>query len=88
LADTHEIPVEQVKAQLEQENRMVALMDELLSFKIIDWVMENNDVVVSPELAAEQAAQAAAETATEVVTEAAPETAAEESEEAPVEQSV
>jgi trigger factor len=83
LADTHEIPVEQVKAQLEQENRMVALMDELLSFKIIDWVMENNDVVVSPELAAEQAAQVAA-----AAPEAAPEASAEESEEAPVEQSV
>ncbi len=47
LAETHEIPVEQVKSQLEQENRMVALMDELLSFKIIDWVMENNDVVAT-----------------------------------------
>lgn len=49
LATTHEIPVEEVKQQLEQENRMVALMDELLSFKIIDWIMENNDVVVSEE---------------------------------------
>jgi trigger factor len=81
LADTHEIAVEQVRSQLEQENRMVALMDELLSFKIIDWVMENNDVVVSPELAAEQAASA------ETVAEASAEEA-EVSEGEPVEQSV
>jgi len=75
LAETHEIPVEQVKAQLEQENRMVALMDELLSFKIIDWVMENNDIVVSEELSqAEEAAKTADAPA--------------ESQEAPVEQSV
>lgn len=46
LAANHDISVEQVKQQLEQENRMVALMDELLSFKIIDWIMENNEIVI------------------------------------------
>lgn len=47
LANTHGLPVEQVKAQLQQDNRMVALMDELLSYKIIDWVMENNEIIVT-----------------------------------------
>lgn len=47
LASTHGVPVDQVRAQLQQENRMVALMDELLSYKIIDWVMENNEIVVT-----------------------------------------
>jgi len=47
LAETHSVPVDQVRAQLQQDNRMVALMDELLSYKIIDWVMENNNIVVT-----------------------------------------
>lgn len=46
LAETHGVPVDQVRAQLQQENRMVALMDELLSYKIIDWVMESNEIII------------------------------------------
>lgn len=61
LAEAHGVPVEQVRAQLQQDNRMVALMDELLSYKIIDWVMENNEVVISEDAEAEAAAEAAAQ---------------------------
>lgn len=46
LAETHGVDEAQVRAQLQQQNRMVALMDELLSYKIIDWVMENNEVTI------------------------------------------
>lgn len=46
LAETHGVDEAQVRAQLQQQNRMVALMDELLSYKIIDWVMDHNEVTV------------------------------------------
>ncbi|MGV3522785.1 MAG: trigger factor [Candidatus Sericytochromatia bacterium] len=68
LADTHEVPVDQVKAQLQQDNRMVALMDELLSYKIIDWVMEHNEVVYTDEADAEEEAPESAEAEAEMVT--------------------
>jgi len=57
LAETHDVPVEQVRSQLQQENRMVALMDELLSYKIIDWVMDNNEIIIDEN--AEQMEEAA-----------------------------
>lgn len=55
LAETHGVDEAQVRAQLQQQNRMVALMDELLSYKIIDWVMDHNEVTVSEEAATEEA---------------------------------
>lgn len=73
LADSHGVDVAQVRAQLQQDNRMVALMDELLSYKIIDWVMDNNEVEVSDKAdemtvitTAIDAAEAVAEIAHEV----------------------
>ncbi|MEZ0373196.1 MAG: trigger factor [Candidatus Sericytochromatia bacterium] len=73
LASAHNVPVEQVKQQLQQDNRMVALMDELLSYKIIDWVMDHNEILVTDkadELEALdqsiEAAEAVAEVAHEV----------------------
>lgn len=63
LANAHNLPVSQVRAQLQQENRMVALMDELLSYKIIDWVMDHNEVEVSED--ADDEVEASAEEAAE-----------------------
>lgn len=64
MADSYQIPVAQVKQQLEQEGRTVALMDELLSYKIIDWVLENNEVQIGEEeAAAESEAELAEQTA-------------------------
>lgn len=63
LASAHNVPVEQVRAQLQQENRMVALMDELLSYKIIDWVMDHNEIVVSDKADEIEALDGAIETA-------------------------
>jgi len=67
LANTHSLPVEQVKAQLQQDNRMVALMDELLSYKIIDWVMENNEIIVTDKADELDALDSTIETAEAVV---------------------
>lgn len=55
LANAHNVPLEQVRAQLQQDNRMVALMDELLSYKIIDWVMDHNELVISEDVLLEEA---------------------------------
>lgn len=101
IAETHDVPVEQVKKQLEQENRMVSLMDELLSFKIIDWVMDNNEMVIDDDFEAKREAEKAeaekakaaatdASEATEEVAEAVSEAEAspDSSEEEKVEQSV
>lgn len=63
LAQAHGVDVEQVRQQLQQDNRMVALMDELLSYKIIDWVLDNNDVEISED-AEDEAPEAADESAT------------------------
>lgn len=59
LSETHGVPVEQVRAQLQQENRMVALMDELLSYKIIDWVMDNNEIIIDENAEAHEEAAVA-----------------------------
>ncbi len=67
LAETHGVEEAQVRAQLQQQNRMVALMDELLSYKIIDWVMENNEVTIGD---AEEVTEEASEEAAEVSEEA------------------
>ena len=40
---------------------MVALMDELLSYKIIDWVMENNEVTIGEAEETEAAEEVPAE---------------------------
>lgn len=55
LASAHNVPVDQVRNQLHQDNRMVALMDELLSYKIIDWVVDNNELIVSEDVLEEEA---------------------------------
>jgi len=73
LASAHNVPVEQVKQQLQQDNRMVALMDELLSYKIIDWVMDHNEIIVTDkadEIEALDSAIEIAEAAAEVAHEA------------------
>lgn len=61
LAETHGVEEAQVRAQLQQQNRMVALMDELLSYKIIDWVMENNEVTIGEAEETEAAEEVPAE---------------------------
>ena len=74
LADSHSVDVAQVRAQLQQDNRMVALMDELLSYKIIDWVMDHNEVEVTDKADELNMVDTAIETA-EAVAEAAHEVA-------------
>ena len=54
LAETHGVEEAQVRAQLQENNRMVALMDELLSYKIIDWVMDSNDITITDEVEASE----------------------------------
>lgn len=83
LATAHNVPLEQVRAQLQQDNRMVALMDELLSYKIIDWVMDHNELIITED-ALEDESEPEASDETETSDEEA--TSEEASEEESVEQ--
>ena len=40
------MPTQQVRQQLYAENKVLALMDELLSLKIMGWLQEQNSVTV------------------------------------------
>lgn len=81
LAASYNVAAEQVHQQLEKEGRMLALIDEMLSFKIIEWLMTNNTVEDGEEEAsALDVAQAAADLVENTI-EAMAEASEEESEE-------
>lgn len=53
FSQVYQIPTEQLREQLIKNNRMVPLIDELLSLKIISWLEQNSKVNVKGEKAEE-----------------------------------
>lgn len=47
FAGAYGVPAEQVKKQLYNENKVLSLMDELLSIKILTWLTEKNEITLA-----------------------------------------
>lgn len=57
----YQIPREQLREQLIKNNRMIPLIDELLSLKIVNWIESNSKVTVKGAAKAEEKVEAVAE---------------------------
>jgi trigger factor len=52
FSEVYQVPPEQLREQLIKNNRMIPLIDELLSLKIINWLENNSKVTVTEAVAA------------------------------------
>ena len=50
FAQAYRLPVEELRKQLIEGNRMIPIIDELLSVKILNWVRDNSKVKTKGEV--------------------------------------